>query len=153
MNRVFAVFFALFCVGWIAFDMPAALGLIDETTGWYAREIDPLFQDPPLWLTTIGWFALAYGPVYAALAYGFARDRSWVPLVVLPFAGMITATNVIYWTEELAGDVRPENMAVFVALNLPYLLVPPLAALWASRRVSIRARPGWRSQPSGGPGG
>lgn len=129
LDIVFAVFFALFFVGWLVFDMPAALGFIDESTGWYAREVDPIFQDPPLWLETVGWFALAYGPAYAASAYGFVRRRNWLPKVLLPLAGAITATNTIYWVEELAGDVRPANMTIFVALNLPYLVIPPLAAL------------------------
>ena len=129
LELTFAVFFGLFFVGWIAFDMPAALGLIDESTGWYAREIDPLFQDPPLWLTTVGWFAFSYGPAYGLAAYGYIRRRGWLPKLLLPLAGLITATNVVYWVEELAGDVPPKNMAVFVALNLPYLVIPPLAAL------------------------
>ncbi len=139
---VFAVFFALFFVGWLAFDMPAALGLIDESTGWYASEVDPIFQDPPLWLTTIGWFALAYGPAYAAAAFGFVHRASWLVYVVLPLAGAITATNTIYWVEELAGDVPPANMTIFVALNLPYLVIPPLAALWCvtQRQVFDRVR-------------
>lgn len=132
VDKVFAFFFALFCLGWIAFDMPAALGLIDESTGWYAREVDPIFQNPPLWLKTIGWFALAYGPAYAASAYGFFRRTTWLPYVVMPLAGLITATNVIYWVEELAGDIPPKNMTIFVALNLPYLVIPPLAALRAA---------------------
>jgi hypothetical protein len=129
LDRVFAAFFALFCLGWLAFDMPAALGLIDETTGWYAREVDPIFQDPPLFLTTIGWFALAYGPFYAATAVGLWRRRPWLPYVLLPLAGAITATNVIYWVEEIAGDVPPRNWTIFALLNVPYLVIPPLAAL------------------------
>ncbi len=129
VDLVLAAFFVAFCIGWLVFDMPVALGLIDESTGWYAREIDPLFLDPPLWLETIGWFALAYGPFYAATAYALIRRRSWLPAVLLPLAGAITATNVIYWVEELTGPVPPRNMAIFVALNLPYLVVPPLAAL------------------------
>jgi uncharacterized membrane protein (DUF2068 family) len=136
LDLVFAVFFALFCLGWLAFDMPAALGLIDESTGWYAREVDPIFQDPPLWLRTIGWFALAYGPAYAACAYGLWRRRAWLPYVLLPLAGLITATNVIYWVEELAGDIPPKSMTIFVALNLPYLVIPPLAAVRAARAAS-----------------
>ncbi len=129
IDLVFAVFFALFCLGWLVFDMPAALGLIDESTGWYAREVDPIFQDPPIWLQTIGWFALAYGPAYAASAYGFFRGSTWLRNVLLPLAGAITATNTVYWVEELAGDIPPVNMTIFVALNLPYLVVPPLAAV------------------------
>lgn len=145
IDLVLAVFFALFCVGWLAFDMPVALGLVDETTGWYAREIDPLFRDPPMWLETVGWFALAYGPAYAACAYGFARGRAWVLYVALPLAGAITATNTIYWVEELAGDVPPANMTVFVALNLPYLVLPPIAALRAA--MGVRAAPAGTAAP------
>lgn len=130
-----AVVFGLFFAGWIVFDMPAALGLIDESTGWYATEIDPIFQDPPRWLETVGWFALAYGPAYGALAYGFFRNRRWVRAVLLPLAGAIAATTTIYFVEELTGRVPPKNMAVFYALNLPYLVVPPLAAL---RELAIR---------------
>lgn len=129
MRVFFAVFFALFFVGWLAFDMPAALGLIDESTGWYAREVDPIFRDPPLWLKTVGWFAFAYGPMYGAAAYGFIKRATWLPYLLLPLAGMIVATTGIYFVEELAGDVRPRNMAIFLALNLPYLVIPALAAV------------------------
>ncbi|MEX2538592.1 MAG: hypothetical protein WD646_08065 [Actinomycetota bacterium] len=129
VDLVLAVFFALFCVGWAIFDFPVAVGLIDESTGFYAREIDPIFRDPPLWLEAVGWFAAFYGPIYAAIVYGLMLDRAWLPELVLPFAGLITATNVIYWVVELKGDERPLNMAAFVALNLPYLVVPPLAAV------------------------
>jgi hypothetical protein len=142
IERVFVVFFGLFCLGWLAFDMPAALGLINESTGWYAREVDPLFRDPPLWLSTVGWFAFGYGPLYGLVAYGFARRRSWLPWLLLPLAGMITATNTIYWVEELAGTLPPKNMTIFVALNLPYFAIPPLAVAWcvAHRHVFDRVR-------------
>lgn len=123
-----AIVFALFFVGWLAFDMPAALGLIDETEGWYALNVDPIFQDPPRWLETVGWFALLYGPAYAALAYGYFRNETWVRNVILPLSGAIFATTTIYFVEELFGDVPPTNWTLFYALNVPYLVVPPLAA-------------------------
>lgn len=134
LEIVFAVFFALFFVGWLVFDMPAALGLIDESTGYYAREIDPIFRDPPLWLKTVGWFALAYGPFYAAAAYGFLRRANWLPYVLLPLAGMVVATTTVYFVEELAGDVRPLNRTMFFILNTPYLVVPVVAALYSALR-------------------
>jgi hypothetical protein len=129
---VFAVFFALFTVGWLIFDMPAAFGLIDESTGWYALNVDPIFQDPPRWLRTVGWFALSYGPFYAASAYGFFKRRDWLPYVVLPLAGMVFATTTIYFVEEVAGEVPPTNWALFYALNVPYLVVPVLAGLYVA---------------------
>ena len=134
LELVFAVFFALFFAGWLVFDMPAALGLIDESAGFYAREVDPIFQDPPLWLKTVGWFALAYGPFYGAAAFGFIKRATWLPYILLPLAGMIVATTGIYFVEELAGEVKPTNWTLFYALNVPYLVIPPLAALYASTR-------------------
>ena len=134
VDAIFVIFFSLFCVGWLIFDFPVALGIIDPAEGFYAREIDPIFRDPPIWLQTVGWFAAFYGPIYFAAAYGFVRQRRWLPDLLLPFAGLITATNVIYWVEELRGDVPPLNMTAFVALNTPYLVIPPLAALVTSLR-------------------
>jgi hypothetical protein len=134
LELVFAVFFALFFVGWLIFDMPAALGFIDESTGWYAINVDPIFQDPPLWLRTVGWFALAYGPFYGASAYGFLKRKLWLPYALLPLAGAVLATTTVYFVEELAGDVPPTNMPLFYALNVPYLVIPVAAALYATLR-------------------
>ena len=134
MRIVFAVFFGLFFVGWLVFDMPAALGLIDESSGFYAREVDPIFQDPPIWLQAVGWFAFVYGPMYGAAAYGLIKRATWLPYLLLPLAGMIVATTGVYFVEELAGDVRPTNWTLFYVLNVPYLVIPPLAAAWSVLR-------------------
>jgi hypothetical protein len=135
IELVFAVFFAWFFVGWLTFDIPVALGLNYTSTAWYAREIDPIFRDPPSWLKTFGRFALAYGPFYAATAYGFLRRKSWLPYVVLPLAGMILATVGTYFVEELTGDVQPLNWTMFYVLNGAHLVVPVLAAFWVTTRT------------------
>jgi hypothetical protein len=62
VELVFAALFALFLIGWLIFDMPVALGLVNKSVGWYAREIDSIFLHPPSWLRTVGWFAFAFGP-------------------------------------------------------------------------------------------
>jgi hypothetical protein len=129
IELVFAAFFAWFFIGWLIFDMPVALGLVYKSNGWYVREIDPIFRDPPSWLKTFGWFAVAYGPFYAATAYGFLRRKSWLPSVLLPLAGMMVATVGTYFVEELTGDLQPLNWTMFYVLNGPYLVVPVLAAL------------------------
>lgn len=139
LDAVFAVFFGLFTLGWLVFDLPAATGVIDETTGFYAREIDPLFRDPPLWLEAVGWMAACYGPVYAALAYGLVRGRRWVDVLALPFAGLITGSNAVYVTVEVFGDLPPANPAVFWLLNTPYFVVPVLLAIRSAVRVGRRS--------------
>lgn len=127
-DRILAIFFALFTLGWLVFDLPTAFGIVDETTGWYAREVDPLFRHPPLWLQVVSVMAACYGPVYAALAYGLWRRRPWVHTLVLPFAGVITGTNLVYLSVEMLGDEPPLRPGIFLALNLPYLIVPILTA-------------------------
>jgi hypothetical protein len=114
IELVFAAFFALFFIGWLTFDIPVALGFVYKGTGWYA---------------------FAYGPFYAATAYGFIRRSSWLPYVVLPLAGMEVATVGIYFVEELTGDVQPWNWTMFYILNGPYIVVTVLAALWLIART------------------
>jgi EXPERA (EXPanded EBP superfamily) len=135
IELVFAGLFALFFIGWLIFDMPVALGLVNKSVGWYAREIDPIFLDPPSWLRTVGWFAFAYGPFYLATAYGFFRSKSWLPYVLLPLAGMVVTSTGIYLVEDATGDVPPLNWTMFFALNGPYIVVPVVAAIWLVART------------------
>ncbi|MGZ3336140.1 MAG: EXPERA domain-containing protein [Isosphaeraceae bacterium] len=139
MNRkvelLFAALFALFFIGWLIFDMPVALGLLNKSAGWYARQIDPIFLHPPSWLKTVGWFAFAYGPFYLVTAYGFFRSKPWLPYVLLPLAGMVVTSTGIYLVEDSTGEVPPLNWAMFYLLNGPYIVVPVLAAIWLIART------------------
>jgi hypothetical protein len=80
VELVFAAFFAWFVYGWLTFDIPEAFGLDYNMTAWYAREIDPLFRDPPSWLKIFGWYEVAYGPFFAAISYGFLRVSRGCPM-------------------------------------------------------------------------
>jgi H+/Cl- antiporter ClcA len=135
IELVFAAFFAWFVYGWLTFDIPEAFGLDYNMTAWYAREIDPIFRDPPSWLKIFGWYAVAYGPFYAATAYGFLRRRPWLPYVLLPLTGMMVVSVGTYFVEELTGDVQPLNWTMFYVLNSAHLVVPVLAALWIIARM------------------
>ena len=138
---VFAALFALFFIGWLTFDMPVALGLVNKSTGWYAREIDPIFLHPPSWLRTVGWFAFAYGPFYLAAAYGFFRSKPWLPYLLLPLAGMVVTSTGIFMVTDATGDLRPLNPTMFYVLNGPYIVVPVLAALWLIARTRKAVAP------------
>ena len=142
VELVFAALFALFFTSWLIFDMPVALGLVNKSTGWYAREIDPIFLHPPSWLRTVGWFAFAYGPFYLVAAYGFFRSKQWLPYLLLPLAGMVVTSTGIYMVTDATGDVRPLNPTMFSVLNGPYIVVPVLAALWLIARTRKVVTPG-----------
>lgn len=138
IELVFAGFFVLFFIGWIIFDLPVAFGIDVRSASFYAREIDPIYLDPPSWLRTIGWFAFGYGPFYLVTAWGFLRRARWLPYVLLPLAGMVVTSTGIYLVEDTTGDVPPSNAGMFWLLNAPYVVVPIAAAIWviARRRKS-----------------
>jgi hypothetical protein len=125
-----AILFVVLFTGWLGSDGGATFGLIDRSTGWYANEVDPIFRNPPSWLVTSGWFGFAFGPLYALAAYGLFRKSPWVSYVVLPLVGMAVVANGIYLIEDLSGDVPPINLTWFYIFNVPYTLVPILAAIW-----------------------
>jgi hypothetical protein len=139
VELVFAALFALFFIGWLIFDMPVAL---NKSTGWYAREVDPIFLHPPTWLRTVGWFAFAYGPLYLVAAFAFFRSKQWLPYLLLPLAGMVVTSTGIYMVTDATGDVRPLNPTMFSVLNGPYIVVPVLAAIWVIARTRKVVTPG-----------
>jgi hypothetical protein len=137
-----AILFVVLLVGWLGSDGGATFGLIDRSTGWYANEVDPIFRNPPSWLVTSGWFGFAFGPLYALAAYGLFRKSPWVSYVVLPLVGMAVVANGIYLIEDLSGDVPPTNLTWFLVFNVPYTLVPVLAAIWVVvQQANQRATP------------
>ena len=125
IELVFAALFALFFIFWLTFDLPVALGLVNESAGWYAREVEPIYLHPPSWLSSFVWFPFAYGPFYLLTAYGFFRSKSWLPYLLLPLAGMVVAGTAIYIAIDATGDVPPSNWTMFYLFNGPYIVVPP----------------------------
>ena len=62
IELVFAALFALFFIFWLTFDLPVALGLVNESAGWYAREVEPIYLHPPSWLSSFVWFPFVMAP-------------------------------------------------------------------------------------------
>ena len=141
-RAVFAALFALFFIFWLTFDLPVALGLVNESAGWYAREVEPIYLHPPSWLSSFVWFPFAYGPFYLLTAYGFFRSKSWLPYLLLPLAGMVVASTAIYIVIDATGDVPPSNWTMFYLFNGPYIVVPALAAIWVIVRTRRAVTPG-----------
>jgi hypothetical protein len=139
---LFAALFALFFVLWLNFDMLVPFGVVNRSADYYIREVDPIFRHPPSWLRTVKWFAFACGPFYLVTAFGFLRSKSWLPYVLLPLAGVVVATTGIYIAADVTGDVPPSNLAIFYLSNLPYIVVPVVAAIWLVGRTRKAVTPG-----------
>ncbi len=88
---------------------------------------DPVFEDPPAWLVYMCWIeVLLFGPLYFVSAFAIARDAWWRRHVVLPFAGALLYSTLLYYLLELSHPVPHTNAAVVLLVNAPWTLLPLL---------------------------
>ena len=112
---------------------------------WYGRNFDPLLiARPPFWMATIWIDALLFGPYYVAALYAFWKGRDWIRLPSIIYATMLFTNVVIILFEETAGQFASPKLAVVVALNLPWLLMPIaiIVRMWRSEHPFTRELPG-----------
>ena len=135
LDRVLAVCFALFAVGWALSDLPKALGVSTAINRYYAGAIDPLFaQLPPLLDAILKVAGFVYGPCYVAVALGLAREARWLAKLGVPLAIAMELTTVAYLAGDLRSATPPKNLAAFLALNGPYAVVPLVLLFRCARR-------------------
>ncbi len=73
-----------------------------------------------------------YGPFYLVLIYAFVYAKNWIRLPAMLYVGSIVRSMVIALHQQFAIGPEPEHTLVFLAFNLPWLIVPVLLAvrLW-----------------------
>jgi hypothetical protein len=135
----FIAIFSVFIVTCIISDSVEGLGLdqVANSTNilvqwnyWYASNFDPLYQSHPVWLRFIsGTSAFVYVGFYVILIISLAKGWNRIQLPSVIYATMIIAlTGIPIMGVEFFGSAaeRTPNPAVFLAFNLPYILVPLL---------------------------
>lgn len=139
MDIFFLVIFTVFIVTCIISDSVEGLGLAQTADStnllvkanyWYSSNFDPLYQSHPLWLRFIsGTSAFVYVFFYVILDIAIVRKWNWIQLPSVIYATMIISmTGIPIFGVEFfgpAGQATP-NPAVFLAFNLPYIIVPLL---------------------------
>ncbi len=144
----FAVCFACFAFSSFFSDAVHALGWMHgegfwaESNRWYAQVAGDRFfaSDPAFLRVRTAISAFVYGPFYLVLVYAFVRGANWIRLPALLYVGAMTVGVVEFLAWEFALGLPPQNLPVFLAFNLPYLIVPLL----------LGARM-WRPHPFGAP--
>jgi hypothetical protein len=139
LDIFFAVVFLLFAVTSGISDAIPTLGIemtpdsanpLARANYWYAVDTDPLFMHPPVWMRLVtGLSAFVYGPFYLVLAFALVNGKNWIQLPAVIYATMIsTITGVLVFGVEFFGEPewRCTNLAKFLPLNLPYVLIPLL---------------------------
>jgi hypothetical protein len=153
IDIVFLVIFSAFIVTSIISDSVEGLGLdqvkdspnlLVQWNYWYASNFDPLYQSHPVWLRFIsGTSAFVYVVFYVVLIIAIVRRWNWIQLPSVIYATMIIAlTGIPIFGVEFFGSTaeRTPDPAVFLAFNLPYIVVP-LLLLIRMRRPLPFSRP------------
>jgi hypothetical protein len=131
----FVLAFLLFALTSFVVDLPILLGLdaIQERLAGSYADADPLFVSPPPFLyVAMAVSALVWGPLYLYFVWGFLRGRNEIRVPALMYAAALTLAMVMIIAEELWSPIpewRTPRPGKFLALNLPYLIVPLLLAV------------------------
>jgi hypothetical protein len=149
----FLCIFSAFIVTCIISDSVEGLGLdqvkdspnlLVQWNYWYASNFDPLYRSHPVWLRFIsGTSAFVYVAFYVVLILAIVRRWNWIQLPSVIYATMIISlTGIPIFGVEFFGSAaqRTPNPGVFLAFNLPYIVVP-LLLLIRMRRPLPFARP------------
>ena len=91
----------------------------------YGSSFDPLLMARPQWWKMTIWAdVLFYGPFYALAIYAFIKGRDWIRIPAFFYSGMMFMGVTIILGEEIAGPYATPHLALVLALNLPWLLMP-----------------------------
>jgi hypothetical protein len=131
----FVLAFLAFLLTSFAVDLPILLGIdaIERELAATYAGADPLFLvRPPFLLVALAVSALVWGPLYLYLIWGFLRGRNEIRVPALMYSAALTLAMLMIIAEELWSSVpgwRTPEPAKFLALNLPYLVVPVILAI------------------------
>lgn len=131
-DRWFILGFAIFACTSVFVDRLAALDADfcaeDRLWGalcWYGRNLDPLFLANPQWLRVMsGISAWVFGPMYLLLAWAFWRGVDAVRMPAIAWAIAMIYSMMVHLWMEVFGDHPPPNLALLLAIYLPYLVLP-----------------------------
>ena len=111
-----------------------------DAVHWWGRNFDPVLLARPVWWKVTIWIdVLAYGPFYAAAIYALVRDRAWIRIPLVLWAGLMLMGVAVIMGEEMFGpDRTPQPVIVWLA-NVPWIVFP-LLAVWRAARTREHGR-------------
>jgi len=134
----FSSFYSDAC--YTVYGMSGDAGCVQANRAYAEFSGDALFAAQPGFLRArTGVSAFLYGPFYLLSIWAFWRGSNWIRKPALLYVGSMVVGVCEHLIWELALGPVPQRLGVFLAINLPYLLVP----LLLGARV-------WRAKPFGG---
>lgn len=146
--------FSFYCISvtyGLLFSLPEAMGIpVSPDSPWpplqwlyeWAIAEEPQHLDPPMVLmasTTLDGFV--HSPFLLFLLYALWRQRNWIRLPALLFAGSAVTNMFFYFYETFNGAHPPPNTFYYLVFNLPWLLFPMLLAwrMWPEKPFTCSA--------------
>jgi len=143
VDLVLIGFFTISVLYGFLYSLPQGLGVpVAADSPWpplrslhdWAVRFEPAHLDPPASLMAAALLdGFVYAPFGLLLIYALATGRSWIRIPALVYVGSAVTNMFIYFYVTFFGAHPPLDLAVYVSLNLPWLLVPLLLA-WRMRR-------------------
>jgi hypothetical protein len=136
LDLVLIGFFAIFAVTSLVMEPYFVFGVDYHragdpfAAGWlFYSQYDPAFLDRPLFLRVMCAIDfVVFGPFYLVLIYAFWKGRDWIRLPALLYVTAVVYSTVVYFAWEFIGERARANLPMVVACNIPYTIVPLVAA-------------------------
>lgn len=142
LDLVLLGFFSLSILYGFLYSLPEGLGVpVAADSPWpplrslheWAVEQEPAHLDPPANLIAACLFdGFFQAPMLCFLMWGLIRQSPKIRNPVLVYAGAAVTNMFFYFAETFLGPHPPQNLAVYLPFNLPWLLAPMILA-WRVR--------------------
>lgn len=136
------LFFSISILYGFLFSLPEGLGVpvsadspwppLRSLHGWAVAQ-EPAHLDPPANLIAACLFdGFFQAPMLCFLMWGLIRQSPAIRLPVLIYVGAAVTNMFFYFAETFLGPHPPENLAVYLPANIPWLIAPMILA-WRVR--------------------
>lgn len=112
---------------------PPLRSLYDWAVAEEAAHLDP----PPSLIAACLFDGFFQAPMLTVILYGLARQRSWIRVPAYLYAGAAVTNMFFYFAETFMGAHPPQNLAVYLPFNLPWLIAPMILALRVSSEAYV----------------
>ena len=142
LDLLLNAFFSLSVLYGFLWSLPEGLGVpVAPDSPWpplralydWAVRIEPAHLDPPASLIASCLLdGFVHAPFLVVLIYALVTGRSWIRIPALLYVGSSLTNMFLYFYETLFGAQPPLDLAIYLPMNLPWLVVPLLLA-WRMR--------------------
>ena len=134
MDVAFIAFFSVSVLYGFLFSLPEGIGVpvapdspwppLRALHDWAVAEEPAHLAPPPNLIAACLFDGFFQSPALLFIIVGLVRLRSWLKPLGLIYAGAGTTNMFFYFMETFLGPHPPENLAYYLAFNLPWMIAP-----------------------------